>query len=214
VARAADTFLRTGGDIRQVLWTIATSREFFASAAYRAKVKSPLEVVVSALRAVNAAPDTSPRTAQIVARLGEPLFQHQAPNGYPETGETWMNTGAILNRINFGLAVASNKVPGAALDRWPPERALASAPRTAQVDSVVAVLLGGNVSPDMRAVLLSGTHPMLAAAPRMSAEDTGPADQMADSTSSLALASQQSGGPQGLAQVVGLALGAPEFERR
>ncbi len=210
VARAADTFMRTGGDIRQVLWTIATLREFFASAAYRAKVKSPFEVVVSALRAVNAAPDTTPRTAQIVARLGEPLFQHQAPNGYPETGESWMNTGAILNRINFGLAVAANRIPGAALERWPPEATLTTAPRAVQVDSVVAVLLGGNVSPEMRAVLLSGTHPMLAAAGSRASAGT---EQMADSTGSPELA-LRSGGPQGLAQVVGLALGAPEFQRR
>ncbi len=144
VARAADTFTRTDGDIRQVVWTIVTSPEFYARAAYRSKVKSPFEVVVSSLRAVDAAPDTSPRTVQIIARMGEPIFGHQAPDGYPETGDSWMNTGAILNRINFGLAVAAQRVPGATLDRWPESAALMTASRAAQVDAVVTSILGGN----------------------------------------------------------------------
>ena len=77
--------LRTDGDIRECLRTIFTSPEFFSRAAYKAKVKSPFELVVSALRAVGAQPDSTPRTAQLVAKLGQPLYGHLAPNGYPET---------------------------------------------------------------------------------------------------------------------------------
>ncbi|MGH7710773.1 MAG: DUF1800 domain-containing protein, partial [Gemmatimonadaceae bacterium] len=113
VERAAATFTRTHGDIREVLRTIVTSDEFFSRVAYRAKVKSPFEVVVSAMRALGAAADTSPRTAGVVALLGQPIYGHQAPNGWPETGEAWLNTGAILNRINFALAAAAGRVPGA-----------------------------------------------------------------------------------------------------
>jgi uncharacterized protein (DUF1800 family) len=248
VDRAAATFIRTDGDIRQVLWTIVTSPEFYSRAAYRSKVKSPFEVVVSALRAVNAAPDTTPRTAQLVARMGEPIFGHQAPNGYPETGESWMNTGAILNRINFGLAVAAQRIPGASLDRWPDAHGLIDAPRATQVDSVVASILGGDVSPDTRAVLLSGEHPLLAMggpadsatdatdatdATPMSGDASAGAPTMATDAVTNAGAQaarpdqggvgRQAGGRgglgtipplQGLAQVVGLALGAPEFQRR
>jgi len=198
VDRVAATFTATGGDLRAVMWTLTTSPDFYSRAAYRAKVKSPFEVVVSALRAVNAAPDSTPRSAQFVAQLGEPLFQHQAPNGYPETGESWMNSGAILARINFGLAVAANRVPGASLDRWPDAAALHDAPRAAQVDGVVGAILGGDVSPDTRQILLSGEHPFLARA-----DSTGGAQPMREVRN-----------PQGLAQVVGLALGAPEFQRR
>lgn len=207
VDRVSDVFVRTSGDLRQVMWAIATSPEFFSRPAYRAKVKSPFEVVVSALRAVNALPDTTPRTAGLVARLGEPLFQHQAPDGYPEMGGSWMNMGAILNRINFGLAVAANRVPGATLERWPPAARLATATRAVQVDTAVALLLGGDVSPEMRAVLLSGEHPLVAPAgePRASASDSAMLRPVAPSAA---------GGSQGLAQVVGLALGAPEFQRR
>jgi uncharacterized protein (DUF1800 family) len=254
IDRAAATFTRTNGDIRQVVWTIVSSPEFFSRSAYRKKVKSPFEVVVSALRAVDADPDSTQRTAQIIARMGQPIFGHQAPNGYPETGESWMNTGAILNRINFGLAVAANQIPGASLSRWPDARALATAPRTAQVDGVVADVLGGDVSPDTRAVLLSGDHPLLASGASTNTSATTsttdqhhsgdpyalPAQQppMTDGSSTMTdgqmdggikPANRPAGGGgggggfgglkpapqlQGLAQVVGLALGAPEFQRR
>lgn len=112
VDRAAATFMRTDGDIREVVRTIVTSPEFFSRAAYRSKVKSPFEVVVSALRALGAQPDGTGRTAQVIATLGEPIYGHQAPNGWPETGDQWMNTGAILERINFGVAIAAGKIPG------------------------------------------------------------------------------------------------------
>jgi uncharacterized protein (DUF1800 family) len=194
VDRATETFTKTDGDIRQVVWTIVTSPEFFSRAAYRSKVKTPFEVVVSATRALDAAPDSTPRTAQMIARLGEPIFGHQAPNGYAETGESWINTGAILSRINFGLAVAADRVPGASVERWPVAVQLASLPRDAQVDGVIAALLGGDASPDTRRILLSGNHPFLAAA-------------RADSSAMQAE-------PQGFAQIVGLAIGAPEFQRR
>ena len=130
--------------------------------------------------------DSTPRSAQVVARLGEPLYGHQAPNGYAETGESWMNTGAILARINFGLAVAADRVPGASLERWPLAAQLASAPREAQVDGVVTALLDGDASPDTHRILLTGSNPMLTEAPSQT----------------------------GFAQIVGLALGAPEFQRR
>ena len=187
VARTAATFTRTDGDLRQVVWTILTSPEFFSRAAYRAKVKSPFELVVSAVRALGGQPDSTRRSAQVIARLGEPVFGHQAPNGYPETGTSWMSTGAILARINFGQAAAAGRIPGASLDDWPAARILRTAPRAAQVDSVVGEILGGAASPDSRAILLSGGNPL----------DTGGGTPL-----------------RGLAQIVGLALGAPEFQRR
>jgi uncharacterized protein (DUF1800 family) len=185
VERASATFRRTDGDIRETVRTIVTSPEFFSRAAYRAKVKSPFELVASALRALGARPDTTPRSAQMVAFLGAPIFGRQAPDGWPETGEAWMNAGAILNRINFGLALAAGRVPGAALMQWPEAARLHDAPRSLQVDAVVNAFLGGQASPDTREVLNRGENP-------------------------LARPVQL----EGLAQVVGLAIGAPEFQRR
>src|SRR6266513_3148579 len=161
VDHAAQVYLKTDGDIREVLRAIITSPEFFSQQAFHGKVKSPFEVVISAARALNAAPDSTPRSAQLIAYLGEPIFGHQAPNGWPETGESWMNTGAILNRINFGMAAAAGRLPGANIRALPALDTLQAAPREKQVDAVVATVLNGMVSPDTRAVLVSGEHPLL-----------------------------------------------------
>jgi uncharacterized protein (DUF1800 family) len=188
VDRAAAVYLRTDGDIREVVRSIITSNEFYSRAAYRSKVKSPFEVVVSAVRALNAAPDDTPRTAQAIAFLGQPVYGHQAPNGYPESGEAWMNAGAILNRINFGIGVAAERLPGASVNAIPGIDSLRTASREAQVDAIARLLLGGGISTETRTVLISGKNPLLgqADAPRL----------------------------DGITQVVGLALGSPEFQRR
>jgi len=243
VDHAAQVYLQTDGDIREVLRSIITSPEFFSQQAFRSKVKSPFEVVVSAMRALNAAPDNTPRTAQVIAYLGQPIFGHQAPNGWPETGESWMNTGAILNRINFGMAAAAGSLPGADIRTLPALDTIGSAPRVKQVDAVVATILNGMVSPDTRAVLLSGEHPMLAnGAGAKGIQNMAPADSNSDADMAVeAMAdgangqnparikrNQKQGGkggalqgrgftniPQlnGLPQIVGLALGSPEFQR-
>jgi hypothetical protein len=146
------------------------------------------------LRAVQAEPDATPRAAQTVAQLGQPIFGHQTPEGWPDRGDAWMNTGAILGRINFGLALASGRIPGVTMGRVPELELLRAAPREAQVDGVVKLFFGGQVSTDTRQVLLSGENPLLSAG-----QERGP-------NRPIAL--------QGLAQVIGLALGAPEFQRR
>ncbi len=243
VDHAAQVYLRTDGDIREVLRSIITSPEFFSQQAFRSKVKSPFEVVVSAMRALNAAPDATPRIAQVIAYLGQPIFGHQAPNGWPETGESWMNTGAILNRINFGMAAAAGRLPGVDIRALPALDTIGSAPRDRQVDAVVATILNGMVSPDTRAVLVSGEHPMLAnGAGANGIQNMAPAETTADNDMSggamadgangqnaaRARPNQKQGGqraalqgrgfgniPQltGLSQIVGLALGSPEFQR-
>jgi uncharacterized protein (DUF1800 family) len=243
VDHAAQVYLRTDGDIREVVRSIITSPEFFSQRAFRSKVKSPFEVVVSAARALNAAPDSTPRTAQLIAYLGQPIFGHQAPNGWPEAGESWMNTGAILNRINFGMAAAAGRLPGADIRTLPALDTIGAAPRDKQVDAVVATILDGMVSPDTRAVLLSGEHPMLANGAGSNAiQNMAPAETtagndmsgaaMADGANGRSPArprpNQNAGGkgvalqargfgnvPQlaGVLQIVGLALGSPEFQR-
>jgi uncharacterized protein (DUF1800 family) len=245
VEHAAQVYLRTDGDIREVVRAIITSPEFFSRQAFRSKVKSPFEVVVSAMRALHVAPDSTPRTAQVIAFLGQPIFGHQAPNGWPETGESWMNTGAILNRINFGMAVGAERLPGVNIRALPALDTIRSAPREKQVDVVVATLLNGMVSPDTRAVLLSGEHPLLAnGAGGNAIQDMSPVDASSDSTGMSAQAmaddangrrparvtpNQNPGGRRaaqqgrgfanlppltGLPQIVALALGSPEFQRR
>ena len=230
VDHAAQVFLKTDGDIRETLRAIITSPEFFSQQAFHSKVKTPFEVVVSAERAMNATPDSTPRSAQMVAYLGQPIFGHQAPNGWPETGDAWMNTGAILNRINFGMAAAAGRLPGVSIVNQPALDSLATASREKQVDAVVAMVLNGMASPDTRAVLMSGEHPLLNSASSASSMATDSATADADEMmSGVGNARPKNGGgkraalqgqplgnlPQlsGLTQIVGLALGSPEFQR-
>ncbi len=242
VDRCANTFTTSDGDIRETVRCVITSPEFFSRSAYRAKVKTPFQVVASALRAVNAQPDTTPRSAQIVARLGQPIFGRQTPDGWPDRGDAWMNTGAILNRINFGLSLAAGQVPGAQLKGWSGFDSLRVLSREQQVDGVVKSMLGGQVSAETREVLMSGENPMLGKTPNdvngMAPADSsqmmgggragrggrgglgGPPPRPGQGGGALGRGAAQIPGfgrpvnLQGVAQVVGLALGAPEFQRR
>ena len=203
VERAAATFRRTDGDVRAVLATIFTSPEFWAADAYRAKIKTPLEVVASAVRALDGRIVTGPGAdatdgggvalAREVGRLGEPLYEAQPPTGYPDRAEAWVNTGALLGRMNFALGLAHNRFRGARVDV---AGFLADADRSqpAQVlDRLLAVVLHGEASAQTRAVL---------AAQLESAEitRTTPYDRVAKDTDVEKLAA--------------LVLGSPEFQRR
>src|SRR5439155_896279 len=144
---------------------------------------------------IGAQPDTTPRTVQIVARLGQPVFGRQTPDGWPDRADAWMNTGAILNRINFGLNLAAGQVPGARLASWAPATRLAALPLDAQVNGVIDELVGGDVSDVTREILLTGRNP---------------------ATNEVGMQPVVRAGPpvNGLANIVGLALGSPEFQRK
>jgi uncharacterized protein (DUF1800 family) len=116
VDRMALTFTKTDGDIRAVLETMFTSREFFSEGAWQAKVKSPLEMVVSAVRALPGEILDTFTLAQKVSDLGEPLYSKEAPTGYPDSGETWLSTSGVLARINLAITLAAGQVPGVKLD--------------------------------------------------------------------------------------------------
>jgi len=142
---------RSGGDMREVLRAIFHGPDFWAAAAAPAKLKTPLEFVVSAARAVGASVDTTPRLAQLVARLGEPLYQHVAPDGYAEREEAWVNSGALLARMNAAVALASGRMPGVSVNLD------AIAPAGADPDSLIAAIdrtvFAGTLSAHTRQVL-------------------------------------------------------------
>src|SRR5437762_1389090 len=105
---AVAAWQQSRGDIRTVLRAIFTSPDFWSAQAVRSKVKTPFEFVVSAVRASGVEPDDTPRLAQLVARLGEPLYQQPAPTGYAETEEHWVNSGALLARMNAAMMIAKD----------------------------------------------------------------------------------------------------------
>jgi len=105
VDRVARRFLATGGDIKETLRTIFKSPEFLAPDAYRAKVKTPLEFVVSALRATGAHLEDPSKVARTIGNMGEPLYLCEPPTGYPDTAKAWVSSSALLNRLNFGMSL-------------------------------------------------------------------------------------------------------------
>ena len=152
VDAAVAAWEHTDGDIRAILRAIFTSPDFWAPQTQRAKVKTPLEFVVSALRAVGAEPDSTSRLAQVVARLGQPLFLQPAPTGYGETEAQWVNSGALLARMNAAVALAAGRLPGASIDL--DAVVPLTADRGALVDAVNARILGGTMSAHTRTVIL------------------------------------------------------------
>ncbi len=112
VDRMAETFLKTDGDIRQVMLTMINSKEFSSVGAYRTKVKSPLEMVASAVRSVNGSVDVAFPLVNQVAQLGEPLYRKLEPTGYSNSSAQWANSAGLMARMNFALQLANNKMPG------------------------------------------------------------------------------------------------------
>lgn len=116
VDKMAKTFLEKEGDIKEVLITMVNAPEFWSKAALREKTKSPFEVAISAIRATDAKVIAPFQVYQWVSKMGQRLYNYQAPTGFPDRGQYWINTGSLLNRMNFGLAFASNRIPGIKVD--------------------------------------------------------------------------------------------------
>src|SRR5690242_1534826 len=148
VNRMAETFQSSDGDIKTVLRTMIWSPEFWSREAYRAKIKTPFELVVSAVRALGTDVDTPMPLVQWVGRIGEPLYQCQPPTGYADKAETWVNTGALLNRLNFSLALAGNKVRGSRSDVNALLGTDSSSDPKSALDRAVQVFLGGQAAPN------------------------------------------------------------------
>jgi uncharacterized protein (DUF1800 family) len=204
VERVAATFRRTDGDVRALLTTIFTAPEFWSAEAYRAKIKTPLEVVASAVRSLDGRVDSG-RTglgplaggglplAREVAKLGEPLYEAQPPTGYADRAEAWVNTGALLARMNFALGLAHNRIRGTRVDlgglldgadRREPGQVL---------DRLLVLVLHGEATARTRSVLASELDsPEIT---RTTAYDRVPKDTDVE-------------------KLAALVLGSPEFQRR
>jgi uncharacterized protein (DUF1800 family) len=192
VARMSKTFLKSDGDIREVMRTMIYSPEFWSREAYRAKVKTPFELVVTSARALGTDVDTPMPLVQWVNRIGEPLYQCQPPTGYSDKAESWVNTGALLNRLNFSLALAGNKVRGSRSDVVAFLGSDSSGDPKAALDRAVALLLGGQIAPTTVETLQKQLeNPQV-----VQAKLDDPIRQV------------------DLGVVTGLVLGAPEFQRR
>ncbi|MBZ5568224.1 MAG: DUF1800 domain-containing protein [Acidobacteriia bacterium] len=193
VNRMAETFLKSDGDIRRVLRTMFDAPEFWAPEAFRAKVKTPLEFVVSAVRASGAEVSNAMPLVQTLNQMGMPLYGAQPPTGYSMKAETWVNSSALLNRMNFALRFTSRRMPGVA---FAPERVLGSAEAPSDTSTALArlenTLLAGDVSKQTHETILK--H---AAEP----EITG---RILDDPAR----------PPNVGALAGLIFGSPEFQKR
>ena len=178
VDRVAAAFTKSDGDIRTTLKAIFFSNEFNSPEAYRAKIKRPFELVVSAIRSLGADTNGGPGTHQWIARMGEPLYGFQTPNGYSDAAESWVNTGALLERMNFGLAMAGNRIPGTRVDLTK----FTMQDKSKLIDESLKLLVAGDISAGTRETLMKQIN-------------------AANATESAA-------------QVVGMILGTPEFQRQ
>jgi uncharacterized protein (DUF1800 family) len=149
---AVRAWQRSGGEIREVLRAIVRSEAFWAPAARRSKVKSPFEFVVSAVRALGADPDSTPVLGQSVARLGQPLFRQPSPAGYPESQAEWVNSGALLGRMNFAMGLAAGRMPGVHIDL--DRLALPTTDHARLLDAIDRQCLSGTMSERSRATIL------------------------------------------------------------
>ncbi|HEY6290588.1 MAG TPA: DUF1800 domain-containing protein [Terriglobia bacterium] len=191
VQRTSREFLASKGDMRAVLKTILTSPEFYSEAAYRSKVKSPLETVASTLRALNAETDGGPQLLGLIARMGAPMFLYQAPAGYPDRAGAWISSSALLGRLNFAALVAQNRVPGTTVSL--DGAAAEGAPAAEAVDRLSYLWMGTTLSGGSRTAILDSLDKSGAA----------PSGQGAVGDSFATLPS-----------VAALVIGSPEFQRR
>jgi Uncharacterized protein conserved in bacteria len=208
VDKCVATWKRTDGDIREVVRTIVTSPEFFSRAAYRQKIKSPFEYAVSSVRALGGTfdenalraltrggPGARPYAANgqrtligAISTLGQPLYQFQAPTGWPEESTKWVSSGALIARLNFALSLANGGINEVDLSGARAHLTGGATEGPELVTRIAESLLNGDVSPSTRATLLK------------QAQESPGNQEFADMDTTRRL--------------VALTLGSPEFQRR
>jgi uncharacterized protein (DUF1800 family) len=213
VDRVAAAFTKSGGDIRETLRAIFFSAEFNSAEAYRSKVKRPFELAISAVRTLGGETNGGPQFHQWIARMGEPLYGFQTPNGYSDTAESWVNTGGLLERLNFGLALASNRIPGTRVDL---KRFVHDADNDNRevMDRFLDVIIAGDISAKTKETLLK----QLAEPATSDVSRTAP--PVTDLNRELAVrprgrdVARQADMNDPVSRIVGLILGSPEFQKQ
>ena len=212
VDRVADAFTGSNGDIKTTLRAIFTDKEFFAPENYRAKIKTPFEVAVSSIRALGGNTNAGPGMVAMLNKLGEVPYGYQAPTGYPDTAEDWVNTGALLERLNFAVAIASNRIPGTRVDLKP----FTAENKAKILDKAIAEILDGEIAPATRASLVKQIgQPLPEVKPGNEADENDDPEEMPAMRRGgrQARLLEPSGDPE-VFKVVSLVLGTPEFQRQ
>jgi uncharacterized protein (DUF1800 family) len=225
VDRMANAFLASDGDLATVLRTMFDSPEFWSPEVYRSKIKTPIEFVVSAARATDVDIANALPMVRALEKLGMPLYGMQTPNGYSWVAEPWVSSGALVSRMNFAIALSSNRVGGTYVD-WNALLAQPATVQTAVMDEAAkstakearleAVLLGQPASEQTRATVLKELEGKDAQQAEKEfgirwrdAEPMGPV-----LNASMPSVPARAPLDRDAAVMAGLLLGSPEFQRR
>jgi uncharacterized protein (DUF1800 family) len=216
VNRVASAFTASKGDIKSTLRALFSDKEFFAAENYRAKIKTPFELAVSSIRAIGAETTAGPPMVAMLNKLGEVPYGYQAPTGYPDAAEDWVNTGALLERMNYAVAIASNRIPGSRVDL----RAYNAKDKGKLLDAAITAILHGEISPATRFNLERQLkQPLPDVKPGMEKDGDGMdvpnmrSGQQGGGNQRQARLIEPSGDPE-IFKVVSLVLGTPEFQRQ
>jgi uncharacterized protein (DUF1800 family) len=222
VDRVAAAFTKSDGDIRATLKALFASPEFFAVGNYRAKIKTPLELTISSIRVLGGETNGGPGLNAMLAKMGEQLYGWQAPTGYPDQAEDWVNTGALLERLNFGIALASNRIPGTRVDLSKITGKSNGVDRDKVLGQSIAYILNGEISEATKATLMKQIDQPLPE-PQTTQNNKGQMENvMAQNVGGVGggrggVGQQRllapSGNPE-VVKIVGLVLGSPEFQRQ
>jgi uncharacterized protein (DUF1800 family) len=211
VDRMTQAFLTSGGDIKAVLRTMFEAPEFWTPAVERAKVKTPIEFVVSAVRASGANLNNPFPLVNALDKLGMPLYGMQTPNGYSWKSDSWVSTGALVSRMNFALVLASDRLPGVSTD-W--SKLTTDSPQVmAKERKLEAALLGFPLSEKTRTqVLAEADDPAVSI--QAAREFEGARGFGRGGGAALAAFNRREPTDTQAAVMAGLLLGSPEFQRR
>ncbi len=230
IDKMATTFSSSNGDIKSVLITMLNAPEFWSKESLREKTKSPFELAMSAVRSLDAQIDRPYELYSWINKMGQQMYYYQAPTGFPDNGQYWINTGSLLNRMNFGLALASQRIPGVSLN-------LAQLNHNKEPESVEAALitysklimperdLGKTVArlkpmlndPNLQQKVASAAAQNSLGNPDANME-MQPEQKEKRANGKKAnenpVINQRAGNNTMLAQVVGVIIGSPEFQRK
>ena len=215
VNRVAQAFQKSEGDVKTTLRALFADPEFFAPENYRAKIKTPFELAISALRAIGADTNSSPALLALINKMGEIPYGYQAPTGYPDTAEDWVNTGALLERMNFAVALVSNRIPQTRVDL----KKFEAKTKPEILDKAIAEILEGEVSAATKTMLLKQLEKPLVEPKIAEVKDETDDSMIAGGgqgrrgQGGQARLLQPSGNVE-VFKVVGLILGSPEFQRQ
>lgn len=221
INKMVKTFKEKNGDIKDVLITMVSAPEFWSAAVINKKIKSPFELAISSVRSLHVHVEDANQLGNWIGRMGEKMYNYQAPTGFPDRGQYWINTGSLLNRMNFGLAFAGERIQGIALDlialnnQHEPESAIAAL----GIYGKLLVPMGDSLQIQKRLSPLLN-DPSLAQKVSTAASNRNESgaqyvnsDSLRKVSDALAMQRKKQNNMM-LAQVVGVLIGSPEFQRR